>query len=115
VLEAQLQLWHGAPRVLIVVGDESVPQVFDPPCAYPPVAGALLLAPATGQSDQPTLELIRLADSDLQSEAPPEANPSTPMIEIVNLLRRRRTCAIALPGLNGRDWTLQIGASRGNA
>jgi hypothetical protein len=115
ILEAQLQLWNGAPRVLVVVGDESVPQVFDPALGYPPVAGALLLTAAGGQSDQPTLELIRLAESDLQSEAPPKVNPSAPMTEIVNLLHHRRTGALALPGLHGHEWTLQIGAPRGNA
>jgi hypothetical protein len=113
ILEAQLQLRHGAPRVLLVVADESVPQVFDPALCYPPVAGALVLALAVGQSDQPTLDLIRLAESDFHSEPPADANPCCPMVEIVNSLRHRRTGAIALPGLDGRAWTLQIGALRG--
>ena len=115
ILEAQLQLWHGAPRVLVVVGDESVPQVFDPAVAYPPVAGALLLAPAAEQNDQPTLELIRLAEGGLRREPPPKVNPSIPMVEIVNSLRHRRPCTLALPGLHGDEWTLQIGAPRGDA
>jgi hypothetical protein len=115
ILEAQLHLWHGAPRVLVVVGDESVPQVFDPDFGYPPLAGALLLAPASRQSDKPTLELIRLAKSDLQSGRPPKVNPSSPIVEIVNLLRHPRTCALALPGLDADEWTLRIGAPGRNA
>ncbi len=115
ILEAQLQIWHGAQRVLVVVGDESVPQVFDPDFGYPPVAGALLLAPASGQSDKPTLELIRLASGDSQSESLAKINPSVPMCEIVNLLRHRRTCTLALPGLDGCEWTIRIGAPGGNA
>jgi hypothetical protein len=115
ILEAQLQLWQGASRVLVVVGDESVPQVFDSACAYPPVAGALLLAPAAGQSDRPMIDFIRPAESDVRSEAPSKMNPSAPMIEVVNVLRRRRPRALTLPGLHGHDWTLQIGAPRGNA
>jgi 3-oxoacyl-[acyl-carrier-protein] synthase III len=113
ILEAQLQIRHGAPRVLLVVADESVPQVFDPALCYSPVAGALLLARATGQVDEPTLELIRLAESNLHSEPPSTANPCTPMIEIVSSLRHRRTGAITLPGLHGHAWALQIGAPRG--
>jgi len=115
ILEAQLQLKHGAPRVLLVVGDESVPQVFDSALCYPPVAGALLLALAAGQSDQPTLELIRPVETDVQTGPPSNANPCTPMIDIVSSLRHRRTGAVVLPGLDGDTWKLQIGAPRGNA
>lgn len=114
ILEAQLQLRHGAPRVLLLVADESVPQVFDPALCYPPVAGALLLTLAAGQSDQPTLDLIRPAESDLPSELSSNANPCTPMIDIVSSIRHRRTGTVVLPGLNGDAWSLQIGAPRGN-
>ena len=115
ILEAQLQLCHGARRVLVVVGDESVPPVFDPDRGYAAAAGALLLARASGQSDKPTLGLIRLASGDSQSERLPKINPSIPICEIVNLLRHPRTCAVALPGLDGYECTLRIGAPGSNA
>jgi len=115
ILEAQLQLWHGAPRVLVMVGDESVPQVFDPEFGYPPVAGALVLAASTAQRYQPTLELVRLGQSDARGEVPLRVNPGLPMLEIVNALRSREARAIVLPGLHGDEWTLQIGAPSGIA
>lgn len=115
ILEAQLQVLNGAPRVLVVVGDESVPPVLDPDLRYAPIAGALVLAQAAGQSRGPTLELTRVVERHSQSDMHSETNPALPMVEIVNSLRHHRSTTILLPGLQGPDWSVQIGAPHGNA